>query len=83
VDEIEVYRGPRELLAVKLPGEPVADGKSGDAIPRAKALLQDGTKRVMAQEKGLNYTWDQPKDRSIADQVRGEVLDLLEELAAR
>lgn len=53
-------------------------GQAGGEIAKAKELLREGPKRVMAQEKLLNYTWDQPKDRSIADRVRYEVLDVLE-----
>ena len=52
-----------------------------EAVRRARALLVEGPQRVMAQERGLNYTWDEDKDRALADRVRGEVLDLLEEFA--
>ena len=57
-----------------------AAGKTGEALDKAKALLTEGPKRVLAGEKGANYTWDRPKDRGIADRVRYEVLDALEEL---
>jgi hypothetical protein len=55
-----------------------AAGKAGEQVAQAQALLQTGPQRVLAMEKGMNYTWDQPKDRAIADQVRYEVLDMLE-----
>ncbi len=53
---------------------------AGELATRAKSLLQTGPQRVLAMEQGTNYTWDQPKDRAVADQVRYEVLDLLEKL---
>ena len=57
-----------------------AEGKAGEEIARAKELLEEGPRRVMAQEDKLNYRWDEEKDRSIADTVRYEVLDALEGL---
>ena len=35
----------------------------------------------MAGEKGNNYKWSETKDRSLQDQVRGEILDALTALA--
>ena len=62
----------RDRLAAKK-----AAGAANPAIKRAEELLATACERVLAGEKGDNYTWDQDKDRSIADTVRIEVLETL------
>ncbi|MEI6500633.1 MAG: hypothetical protein WCP21_06350, partial [Armatimonadota bacterium] len=55
-------------------------GKKGVVRPElaaAKKLLVEGPQRVMAMEKGSNYRWDEPKDRTVQDTVRIEVLRAL------
>ena len=54
----------------------------GVTVPQAtKDLLVEGPKRVLGGEEGANYRWDEPKDRSVQDAVRIEVLGALTELA--
>lgn len=43
----------------------------------AQELLQSAADRVLTGENGANYFWDQEKDRSLADQVRVEILNVL------
>jgi len=56
-------------------------GVTAGKLAAAKELLATGPDRVMAMEQGANYRWDEPKDRTIADQVRVEVLETLTDLA--
>jgi len=57
-------------------------GVGAAKLAAARELLATGPDRVMAMEQGANYRWDEEKDRSVADQVRIEVLEALTELAA-
>jgi hypothetical protein len=43
----------------------------------AQELLETAADRVLIGEDGTNYSWDQEKDRSLADQVRVEILKVL------
>ena len=47
------------------------------ALAAAQRLLVEGPQRVLAGEQGANYRWDEPKDRTVQDQVRIEVLRAL------
>lgn len=49
-------------------------------LAKAKTLLVEGPKRVLAEETGRIYRWDEPKHRDVQDQVRVEVLQALVEL---
>ena len=50
----------------------------GEAVDSAKKLLSSATDRVMAcMTKSDNIRWNKPKDRSVADAVRVEVLEML------
>ncbi|MEW6359246.1 MAG: hypothetical protein AB1696_23125 [Planctomycetota bacterium] len=56
-------------------------GKQGEAVDAAKKLLATAADRVtgcMTEVTQIN--WDAPKDRSVADAVRVEVLDMLMKL---
>ncbi|NOZ22074.1 MAG: hypothetical protein GXP25_13410 [Planctomycetes bacterium] len=56
-------------------------GKKGEAIDAAKKLLATAADRVtacMTEQDKIN--WEEPKDRSIADAVRVEVLEMLVKL---
>ena len=55
-------------------------GTGPQALARAKTLLATACDRVLAGEDGPNYRWDEPKDRSVADTVRIEVLEMLAQL---
>ncbi len=57
-------------------------GKKTAALPHARALLAGACDRVLAEQKDANYRWDKPKDRTVADTVRIEILDMLAALAA-
>ncbi len=48
--------------------------KKSPAIDRAKKLLVEGPRRVAVYER---IPWHQPRDRSLADEVRLEILDAL------
>jgi hypothetical protein len=52
-------------------------GVTKPGVAAAKALLATGPQRVLGGEKGANYRWDEPKDRTLQDQVRIEVLKAL------
>ncbi len=56
-------------------------GRKTAALPRARALLAGACDRVLAEQKDANYRWDKPKDRTVADTVRIEVLEILAALA--
>ena len=55
-----------------------AEGKGGAAVEKAKALLVDGPRRVLAGMDGSNVAWDRHVDRDVADSVRREVLEAIE-----
>ncbi len=57
-----------------------AKGAPAASLKAAKTLLAGACDRVLVGEKGANYTWDQPKDRTVTDQVRVEILQALTEL---
>lgn len=52
-----------------------------DLVKRAKALLTEGPERVLEAENVSAWGWYDDRDRSIADEVRVEVLAALEALA--
>jgi hypothetical protein len=58
-----------------------ARGVQSEHLARAKRLLATACDRVLAGQQGNNFRWDEPKDRTIADRVRIEVLQSLVELA--
>jgi hypothetical protein len=59
-------------------------GQNADpAVARARKLLETACERVLAGETRDNYTWDQDKDRSVADTVRTEILEALVALSGR
>lgn len=60
-----------------------AAGRADPAVARGEALLTDGVARVLADRNPSGLSWNIPKDRSVADTVRVEVLDVLEALASR
>lgn len=51
------------------------------AVARARELLATAYERVSADEVHDQYWWHEEKDRSLADQVRVDVLDALVQLA--
>ena len=58
-----------------------APRRNGDAWKDASRLLGEACARVLADSKGRDYRWDVPRDRSVAEAVRREVLAALEALA--
>ena len=56
-------------------------GTKHAALARAKALLAGACDRVLAGASTQGYRWDEPKDRSVADTVRVEILEMLTFLA--
>ena len=52
-------------------------GVKSAQLEAARKLLVEGPQRVLAGENGSNYRWDVPKDRTVPDQVRIEVLKAL------
>ena len=46
-------------------------------LASAQELLESAADRVLASETGATHYWDQEKDRSQADQVRVEILEML------
>jgi hypothetical protein len=55
-------------------------GASGPALERARALLAAAADRVLGEPSVDPLTWSVPKDRSVADRVRVEILESLEAL---
>lgn len=61
--------------------ELAAQGKAGEEkVKKAQALLDGAVDRAMAGEEGPNWRWDAVKGRSVADRVREDLLDALENL---
>jgi len=56
-------------------------GVHSPALARAKTLLASACDRVLAGEDGPNYRWDEPKDRTVADTVRIELLEAITQLS--
>ena len=54
-----------------------AAGRSDDAVAAAKALLADGAGSVLSAEGVNKLRWDEPKDRTLADAVRVQILQVL------
>jgi hypothetical protein len=53
-------------------------GAKGDAVVAAEALLASAAERVTAcLKQPYDINWKEPKDRSIADRVRVEILTAL------
>lgn len=50
------------------------------AVARAEELLDTAYERVSAHKTGDGYVWRDERDRSLADQVRIEILETLVEL---
>lgn len=58
-----------------------ARGVADVRVDEAAHLLDTAVERLMAMDLEPNYTWDQPKDRTVQDRVRAEVLEALVGLA--
>jgi len=57
----------------ELEGKGVPAGK----LAKARELLATGAERVLAEEDGANYRWDEVRDRAAQDRVRVEVMEAL------
>jgi hypothetical protein len=58
-------------------------GVTGDALDRAKNLLAEAANRVCNAEGAKELNWADPKDRTLADKVRIELLEAITELQER
>lgn len=58
-------------------GELEKNGVAPAKLAKAKTLLVEGPRRVLAEETGRIYRWDEPKNRGVQDQVRMEILAAL------
>ena len=56
-------------------------GKAGALLPRARRILDGACERVLTAEQSADYHWNVEKDRSTADSVRCEVLQILTALS--
>lgn len=54
-----------------------AAGRSDSAVARAETVLAEGVRSVLAAEGVDKLRWDEPKDRTLADAVRVQVLEAL------
>lgn len=54
-----------------------AAGRSGAAVTRAETLLAEGVRSVLSADGVSQLRWDEPKDRTLADVVRVQVLEAL------
>lgn len=54
-----------------------AAGRSDAAVTAAEALLADGARSVLSAEGVDKLRWDDPKDRTLADAVRIQILESL------
>ena len=57
-------------------------GSKGAALERAKKLLATAAERVLNAPDADKLMWAEPKDRTVADKVRVEILDALSALPA-
>ncbi len=57
-----------------------AAGAPHPLLPRARALLEGAARRVIEAEGAGEIGWKDPKDRSVADTVRIEIGEILEDL---
>jgi len=57
-------------------------GVPAEALARAEKLLREAPRRVLGAEGAKALDWRGPKDRSVADSVRREILDALAALSA-
>lgn len=79
MEDYEYLRMLRDRVA-----EMEAKGAQGEPIASAKNLLASAADRVTAcMNKIEQINWIGPKDRSVADQVRGEILEALLKLKDR
>jgi hypothetical protein len=66
------------LMLKKAVEETSSKGVTAPALDRARGLLDDAPKRVKASAKNLAFRWhNEALDRSVADQVRVEILEAL------
>jgi hypothetical protein len=58
-----------------------AAGRSDAAVAKAESVLKDGVQRVVAAASDVKeLRWSEKKDRTLADSVRKDVLELLSQL---
>ncbi len=57
-----------------------AAGRSDAAVTKAKSLVQEGAQRVLEAPGAKALRWRDKKDRTLADQVRREILQSLSQL---
>jgi hypothetical protein len=76
VQDVEYFVMLRERIA-ELEGK----GCQSPLLAPARKLLTEGPDRVLATINAKNLSWFDPKDRGVMDQVRVEVLDMLDKLA--
>ena len=62
-------------------GQLERSGKRTPALAHAKTLMTGAANRVLDAPGAEKLYWTDPKDRTIADVVRVEILDALEALA--
>jgi len=58
-------------------------GWGGERLERAKKLLAEAPVRVLTAPGANGLRWAEEKDRSLADQVRVEILEALRALTAQ
>lgn len=81
-----VREGVQDYEYLVMLRQAVAAAKAAGNASRAAAaaaLLDGACDRVLAEAQGRTYRWDVPRDRSVADTVRLEILDALSALAPR
>lgn len=59
-----------------------AKGASPETLERARKLLAEAPERVCKEGTTATYRWLDPMDRSVADQARVEILEMLKALRA-
>ena len=55
-------------------------GQRSNSVSQAKTLLTDGLRQVLDAEGTERAQWRDPKDRTVADKMRGHILKALESL---
>jgi len=82
-----IREGAQDYEALVLLRDAIAEAerleRSAPLVAQAKALLDGACDRVLEAENAANYGWDVPKDRSVADRVRVEVLGMIAALRSR
>jgi hypothetical protein len=72
-----IREGAQDYEYMVMLRDAIAHAHDSPALRDAMQLLATAADRVMADETGTNWRWDNPRDRTVVDQVRVEILESL------